>query len=434
MGNLKNFQLIMVVLFTFGGILGVFVFAGFIDLGSKGVNTGPRGTVTIWGTYPKSIIDPLINENNQTADFTMRYVAKDPNTFESELLEAFAIDKGPDLFFLPDNLLIKYQDKISVVPYTTYPLINFKNTFVEAGESFLNSRGIIALPVNIDPLMMYYNKTLLDSNNIIYPPSYWEEFPDLVKIFTKKNSEGQILKSAFALGQAGNVNNAKEILLARFMQYGNNITYLNKSNYRSSIKQDLEVSPDLINALEFYMSFSDPLNANYSWNRSLPNSQDAFSQEDLVFYFGFASELGKLFQKNPNHNFGVYPIPQNKGKEQKATLGRLNGIAISLFTKDFATSYAAMNTIADSKFAEKLSKSLAIPPARRDLLAKRDNNEYGPVFYSSALFAKPFIDPSKKDTDILFRGVIESILSNGSSPKNAIDNFHNRLNLLLLNQ
>ncbi len=434
MGNLKNFQLIMVVLFTFGGILGVFVFAGFIDLGDKAVNSVVKGNATIWGTYPNSVISPILTEINQNADITIKYVYKDPTTFENELVEAFLADKGPDLFFFPDNFIIKHQDKVSVIPYTNYPLINFKNNFAEAGEVFLNNKGILAFPITIDPLVLYYNRTLLDSNDIVYPPSFWEEFPNLVKTLTKKTTEGQILKSTFALGQVSNVNNAKEILFSMFMQNDNPITALNSNNiYFSTIKKDQDINAKLVNAFDFYLSFANPLNSNYSWNRSLPNSFDAFSKEDLVFYFGFASELNKIFAKNPNLNFGVYPIPQYKDDPSKATLGRVGGIAISRFSKNPTVAYSALNLLASGPFVDKLSKALAIPPARRDLLSKRNNDSYTPIFYSSALFAKGFIDPSKRDTDNLFRSVLENVLSNGSDTKDAVEALHNRLNLLLFN-
>lgn len=434
MGNLKNFQLIIIILFVFGGILGVFVFAGFIDLGGKGVNNKVKGNATIWGTYPNTIINPILTEINQNADINIKYVYKDPNTFENELVEAFLAGKGPDLFFFPDNFIIKHQDKVSVIPYTSYPLINFKNNFAEAGEIFLNNNGIIAFPITINPIMMYYNRTLLDSNNVVYPPSYWEELPDLVKIFTKKTPEGQILKSAFALGQVNNINNAKEILFSMFFQNGNPVTYLAPNNiYYSTLKKDQEIDAKLVNAFDFYLNFANPLNSNYSWNRSLPNSFDAFLKEDLVFYFGFASELNKIFEKNPNLNFGVYPIPQYKNNNTKATLGKVEGIAMSRFTKNNIVSYAALNLLVNGSFADKLSKALAIPPARRDLLVKINKDSYSPVFYSSALFTKTFIDPSKKDTDNLFRSLLEQVLSNGSDTKDAVESLHNRLNLLLFN-
>lgn len=432
MGNLKNFQLVMVVLFAFGGILGVFVFAGFIDLGGKAVNSGPTGTVVIWGTYPKSTIDVILSPINEKQTFTMKYVAKDKGTYEKDLLEAFATNTGPDLFFVTDDILLDNLTKISITPYDNFPLVNFKNSFAEGGEVFLNSNGILAFPVLIDPLMMYYNRTLLDSNNIVYAPKYWDEFPNLVKIFTKRdlaNGNNNFIQHAFALGQFSNINNAKDIIVSMFMQNGNKISNFNNSYYRSVIK--IDDNENLINSLAFYLSFSDPLNSNYSWNRSSGNSFDLFSKEELVFYFGFASELASLFEKNPNLNFQVTSLPQIKNSNFKVTRGKVTGIAISKDTKDQNLTRIALNILTTGEFAEQLSFALNIPPARRDILAKQGKDIYTPVFYPSALFAKSFID--KKESSDIFRIMVEEVLSNGSNLNDAIDNLHNRFNLLLLN-
>lgn len=421
----------MVVLFAFGGVLGVFVFAGFIKLGDKAVNSTPAGTVVLWGVIPNNIMTPVLDSFNNNQTLKIKYIYKNPNTFDQELLEAFAVNQAPDLFFVTDENILNHLNKISVTPYTSYPLINFKNNFASASEVFLNSKGVLAFPLLIDPLMMYYNRTLLDSNNIVYPPEYWDQFSDLVKTFTKKDANGFLSKNTFALGQYNNVNNAKDIIASLFMQNGNEITYQNNNTYRSAIKKDVVVEKNLVNSLAFYLSFADPLNTNYSWNRSFPNSLDAFSKEDLVFYFGFASELKNLLNKNPNHNFAVASLPQIRDSSLKATRGKVTGIAISANSKNKSLAYLALSNLSSSNFPKDLSNVLLIPPARRDLLDKKGLDSYTPIFYSSTLFARSFIDA--KDSGILFRNMIEEVLSNGYKVEEAITNLSNRLNLLLLN-
>lgn len=420
----------MIVLFAFGGLLGVFVFAGFIDLGDKAVNSTPTGTVVLWGTVPNNLISPILDPINSKETLKIKYVYKNPSTFDKDLLEAFAVNQAPDLFFVTDDNVINHLNKISITPYASYPLVNFKNNFTSAGEVFLNNKGILAFPILIDPLMMYYNRTLLDSNNIVYPPEYWDQFPDLVKTFTKKDNNSSLLQSTFALGQYNNINNAKNIIVSLFLQNNNEITYYNNGSYRSAIKKDILIEESLVNSLAFYLSFADPLNLNYSWNRSLPNSLDSFSKEELVFYFGFASELKNLLNKNPNHNFGVAPLPQIRDNNLKTTHARVLGIAISANSKNKSLSPLALSNLVSGKFAEGLSYSLGIPPARRDLLAKKGLDSYTPVFYSSALFAKSFIDT--KDSNIIFKNMIEEVLSNGYKVEDAINNLSNRFNLLLL--
>ncbi len=130
---------------------------------------------------------------------------KSPDTFDHDLLEALAAGTGPDMFFISDDLAYKYSNKIFTIPYTSFPINTFKSNYVGAGEVFLTSKGVLAFPLTVDPLMMYYNRSMLDANGIVYPPSYWDEFGNLVPLLTKKDSKGMITKSAVALGQFSNV-------------------------------------------------------------------------------------------------------------------------------------------------------------------------------------------------------------------------------------
>ena len=125
------------------------------------------------------------------------------------------------MFFISDDLAFKYNNKIYTIPYQGFPVNTFKNTFVGAGEVFLTSKGVLAFPLAVDSLMMYYNRSILDANGIIYPPVYWDEFANLVSLLTKKDNRGIIIKSTVALGQFSNVLHAKEILSTLFMQAGN---------------------------------------------------------------------------------------------------------------------------------------------------------------------------------------------------------------------
>ena len=139
----------------------------------------------------------------------------------------------------------------------------------------------------------------MDENEVAYPPAYWDEFTDLVPLLIKKNDKGAIIKSVVAMGQFSNVLHAKDILAALFMQTGNSII-TEKNNLPVPVLNQSDGKYDLGSILRFYTDFADPSKEIYSWNKSFPNSKDAFSREDLVFYFGFASELQSLVNKNTN--------------------------------------------------------------------------------------------------------------------------------------
>jgi len=184
--------------------------------------------------------------------------------------------------------------------------------------------------------------------------------------------------------------------------------------------------------LQYYSSFADSTKTVYSWNKSFSNSQDAFSREDLAFYFAPASELRSLTNRNPNQNLGVAPVPQLTNSNNKITSSRITEIAISSASKNLTTAFVVASKIATTDFASKLAVTLEIPPARRDLLLVKPSDAYGPTFYNSALYAKSYLDPSPKGTEDIFRTMIDSVLSNNATAINAVTNASSRLDILLL--
>src|SRR3989338_5177398 len=137
-----SFQLIIIIIFIAGAIFGVLVFSGAILLGEN--RNKAVGTVVLWGTIKSVAISGIIEDFNKANEtFTVNYVEKSPENFDQDLLEALASGVGPDMFFLPDNLAFHYSNKIFVIPYQSYPLLAFKNTFADAGEVFLTSTTIL---------------------------------------------------------------------------------------------------------------------------------------------------------------------------------------------------------------------------------------------------------------------------------------------------
>jgi ABC-type glycerol-3-phosphate transport system substrate-binding protein len=425
-----NFQLILIVIFIVAAIVGILVFSGAIPIG--GTKEGSQGTVILWGTVPSSLLVESLEEfNKANSSFVVKYEQKSQNTFDRDLLEALASGKGPDLFFLPDNLAYHYANKIFTIPYASYPLSTFKNTFAGAGEVFLSSTGIMAFPMSIDPLVMYYNRSILDANDIVYPPAYWEDLTSMVPLLTKKDESNKILQSAVALGHGGNITHAKEILSTLFMQAGNPIIAEEGGRFSSTLNSSVGKF-NLPSMLKFYTDFADPNHPAYSWNKSFGKSEDVFSSENLAFYFGFASELESFVNKNPNQNFFIAEIPQVKDSKFKLTGARVTGLAVSAFSKNFNTAFKAASLMATSNFAYKFSAVQKLAPARRDLLALKPTDAYSPVFYKSALYAKGWLDPSPEDTDRIWESMITAVLSNSMTVEDAVEDANSKLSLLLL--
>ena len=430
---MKNFQLVTMIVFIALAVFGILVFSGAIPLG-KNVAPGSLGTVVLWGTVKSGTMAPILEEfNNANPTFVVKYVEKSAESLDQDLLEALAEGTGPDMFFLPDDLAFHYANKIFTIPYGSYPLSTFKNNFAGAGEVFLTGKGILAFPLSIDPLMMYYNRSMLDAGGIVYPPATWDDLVSLAPKLTKRDDANKIIKSAVALGHFGNVTHAKDILSALFMQAGNRIVKESDGIFSSTLN-DAPPNPEynLASILKFYIAFADPNNKDlYSWNKSFPSSIDAFSREDLAFYFGYASELESLVNRNPNQNFGVAPFPQIKNSNFKLTGSRVTGVALLASSKNFNTAFTAASLMATGNFAGKYALATGVVPVRRDLLKVKPLDAYFPIFYDSALYARSWLDPSDKDTDNIFRRMVDGVISNNMTVEGAISDASAKLNLLL---
>ncbi|MES2416252.1 MAG: extracellular solute-binding protein [Patescibacteria group bacterium] len=433
MKKLGNFQLIVLIVFVALAVFGVLVFAGIVKIGGKD-EAVVTGSVVLWGTAKADMMNNLINNfTSQNKTLTVKYVQKNRASFDQDLLEALATNTGPDLFILPDDMIVHFRNKIMPIPYASFPQATFQNTFAGAGEIYLSEKGTLALPLSIDPMIMYYNRSHLDAEGIVTPPVYWNDLESLVPVFTKKDQDRKITKSAFALGQFSNILHAKDIISMIFMQLGNPIVREKNGTLLSVLNNDGEntLGGNLSSVLRFYTSFADPANSLYSWNRSLQNSRDAFSSEKLTFYFGFASELADLTARNPNENFYIAPVPQIKNSNFKLTFGHTQAVAISASTKNPTVAFTVAGLLATGDFSKQFANNLLLAPARRDLLNTKPTDAYFPVFYNSALFARSWLDPAPAETDAVFQRMVENVLSNNLSIENSISDASSKLNLLL---
>ena len=278
---------------------------------------------------------------------------------------------------------------------------------------------------------------MFEGAGVATPPKTWDEFADLAKKITVLGPSRNILKSAVSFGGFSNVNHAKDLLAAELIQRGNPIVSLDPvSGFRSRLADTFGLSASPASTIfSFYTDFANSVKDVYSWNPSLPNSQSAFIAGDLATYFGYASEVLSIQAKNPNLNFSVAQLPQTKGVSIKATFGRMNALAISKVSPNISTAYTVASQLSGADFQGKLSVALGLPPVRRDLLASRPVTPYYlPVFYDSALISKAWFDPSAKDTDAIFKAIVDDINSGRQTAQSAVGKGAASLDLLLRGQ
>lgn len=416
---MRVFQVAVLMFFGFALLIGALIFSGILP-GFRAPTAGTGGKVVLWGTIPNSQLEPFLRDfrARHQGEFTLEYVAKNKETFEDDYLQALALGRGPDLVFFPQEMINRFGDTLSPIPFETMSERVFRDTFIQGSEIYLSTNGILALPLIVDPLVMYYNRNILTNVGITQAPSNWSQLILDVEKITEIDTRRNVLTSAVALGEFSNINNAKDILAMLFLQAGNRIVKVGPRGYQSALSdKDNQVGlSSAVSALDFFIQFADQSRTTYTWSRSLPEAEQSFLAEKLAFYFGFASEFFALRTKNPNLNFDLSVVPQRDNGETRQTFGRFTGIAVLADSPNKLTAWKIALLLAAPENATLISAVWQLPPVRHDLLASQTTDAVLPVFYDSAKISRTWRDPAPSQTkDILDRMTTDALLKRKSS-------------------
>ncbi|PIV10429.1 MAG: hypothetical protein COS49_00520, partial [Candidatus Portnoybacteria bacterium CG03_land_8_20_14_0_80_41_10] len=176
-----------------------------------------------WGVFDDSdVFKPLIEEFNQVFPKTkIKYYKKTYQTYEKDLLEAMAGDRGPDVLMLHHTWLPRYEEKIWAAPSDLITLKELKENFVDVVyDDFVSDGYVSALPLSVDSLALFYNKDIFNSAGIPQPPASWEEFLVDVEKLTIKDERDNIIRAGATLGTARNINRSTDILSLLMLQSG----------------------------------------------------------------------------------------------------------------------------------------------------------------------------------------------------------------------
>ncbi len=417
---MNRFQIILSIVCGVALIVAIMIFSGFIPTPTSSTTTVDTGIVTIWGTLPSnkfSYISNLLYQKDKTLN--LNYIEIPEETFKDTLTEALADGTQPDLILFPNDLLVSLSPRIQPVPFVTFPEAIFRQTYIEASESLITQNGLLGIPVANDPLVLFYNRDVLSNAGIAEPIQYWDEAGRYIDAINIKSIGTKLTRSTFALGLFDNVANAKYIIATLFFQSGNQIvtrsvgangSYLYQSNFASYANKDGVSTAETI--LSFYTRFSNPYDDFYSWNRSLVNSREAFLGGDLAYYFGFASELLNLRERNPNLNFAPTGVPQIRGTDKKTTISRLYSLS-SL--KNSLNPTGASNVLvmfADSELLKTFDVAYNLSPVHRTTISTNaTSSNYGTIFDTQSLISKIWYDPSPVQSDAVFRDMISNIVT-----------------------
>lgn len=410
---MSTFQLGLTIAFVVFITIAVLIFTGILP-GFGGSTRNFAGEVVMWGTISEDKLRPTTDQfnNDHRDEFTLKYVEKNSETFESDLVSALAAGSGPDLFMLPQDLIVRHSDKVFLIPYKSINERAFKDTFIEESELYMSPEGIIALPFTVDPLVMYWNRDIFSGAGVARTPEYWDEFLTIAPLMTKKDKAGNITQATVAFGEFANVDHAKEILATLILQTGDKMAVRGEEGFAIVFGQKADQTNNLAeSAVRFYAEFANPVQPVYSWNRSLPSSRDMFIAGDLGVYFGNAGELSDIVTKNPHLNFDIAPMPQIRGNTARITFGDMQAVAIAKNSAKADAAFQVAYLLTSKDISEEMGKVFKLPPPRRDILSVKQTDALNSVFYDSALMARAWLDPAPEGTYTILKDMVEGISS-----------------------
>ena len=398
---------------------------------------GNSGTValpalTVWGTFPADIFNDYVAKvnNGLSQQMVVKYVQESASGFSQDFIAALARGTGPDAILIPADMLLPHEDKLALIPFSAFPQRTFIDSYIDEAGMYLVPNGIMAVPFTVDPLIMYWNRDMFNAAGVAAYPRYWDEFTSLNQKLTAKDQNGNIRKSAIAMGEFSNMDNARELFGTLLMQLGNPVTVMNSDGTAvSTIKNAAAADPSP--ALQFFSQFVDPSNANYSWNKGLADSKSAFLSGTLATYFGFASEIADIRAKNPNLNFDAALLPQLRTGGVKATYGRMYGFSIVRASPNPNAVFQVVSALTQPQNLSMLSQTMYLPPVRRDIISQGSTDPYISIFDQAALVSKAWPDVSALESQQIFGDMVQSFTSGQKTLYQAIQDAGDQYDVVL---
>ena len=402
----------------------------------------PPVHLVVWGVYDDlSVFNDLIsNYSKQNKNVSIKYEQKNPATYEEELIRAYAEDKAPDIWMMQNSWLPKYKTIITEIPKTLdelLPFAAFKNTFVDVVEKdFSENEKIYGLPLYVDTLAMYYNKDFFNSAGISSPPTTWDELVADVNVLAKKDQWGNIQRAGVALGTAGNINRATDILELLMLQNGTKMVNDNKTMaiFDESILRNGENYYSGREALRFYTDFSNPSKRTYTWNKEMRYSIDAFIEGKTAIMFNYSHQIPVIKARAPYLNFGIAPMPQIKDRTFDVNFANYWGFTVSKKSKTQEDAWKFIIYLTQASNSKKYLEKTSKPIARRDLLEWQKTDLQLGVFANQSLTAQSWYQIDNAKIETIFSNAIDSVVLGTAAINKAMETAASQVNLLMRGQ
>ncbi len=441
-----NFKNILIGVAIFAVVIAIFGFSGKLPIFNNSSKQRLTGTVRVWGTLSNTAMASFVDEFDKDAKtYTMNYTEVPLEEFNNKLLISLADGYPPDLIIAPVSIAFSNLNRIYYTLPSTIGETTFRNIYADIASNLIDMpRGYIALPISVDPLVLYYNRDILSSNGFVSPPTTWGDLYNYEEKITKKDSEGNNTLSTIAFGTYDNIPHITDIIMAMILQQGQNpiskeYTRDSLGNYSAKYtinmdeyNTDTGISP-LNSSLAFTKDFADTQKPTFNWTPRSGSALNEFISGNLAFYIGFASEAGYIKNANQKLYFDYTLLPQILGSKVSATYGKLYVVFMlntSVGASPSSLAYQVMQYFASpgkyNSYLVALTGGISV--LKSEIANKISSGDQGAeIFGNSALISKDFYDLHRTDLERLMREAIRQVYNGEKSTVEASKIFADNL-------
>jgi len=436
-------------------VLAIFVVSsGFSCRGMSCTNREELKPVTleVWGVWDSSSqFSPLIRAYTQThPTIRVNYKQFRYDEYERKLLEAWADDRGPDIFALPTTWLKAYQKRLEPMPaqvsipvqevqgtikqevVTVLKTFNglkprdIERTFVPVVyDNIILDNQVYALPYYLDTLVTFYNEDLLTQNGISQPIVDFHDLIEQTPKLSRATEDGRIYQSAVAMGGTDNIPRYFDILASIMQQYELNVkgAYFDPMGVQGGKDRLKEV-------FGFYTDFASPGRVSYSWNKDLPDAFELFVQGRLAYFFGYSYHYDELLNRDVQFDWNITQFPQLRGSESTKYYANywVYGVSKKSANKDAAWNFVQTTATSQSIVTQYLSQNKK-PTALRTLIDGQLAEDDLEIFASQVLTADNWYSGYDVDSAERYTGeIINGLLYGDMTTESALTLFVDRIN------
>lgn len=409
-------------------LLFTLIFLGVIPGWKRKAALVVESKLEFWGVSDENAVyQPIIDKFaalNPGVKINYRKFAE--NSYEKELINALAAERGPDIFMMHHAWLPKHYDKIFPLPAEK---LNFdiyrQQLFPQVAEQdFTSQKTIYAFPLSIDTLAMLYNRDLLDRAGAALIPATWSELQNIIPQLRLLDAEGRIVRAGAAIGGSNKtIDKATDIFNLLMLQ----IESIVKRESAEIFGANADSHKTAFQALNFYTGFANPLNFYYTWNEAMPYSIKSFAEKSTAIIFAYNSQIAAIKKQNPSLDVALAPMLQFNAATP-VNYADYWGYTVSKKTpfKNPAWNFILFLT-ANQENVKSYLHATKKPPALRFLIQEKINDPEMGIFCRQALTARSWAQPDNTTINEIFSDMIKATISGEQTAENALRQAEERI-------